>query len=164
MAKNTIRIDVLLSEFGKSMLEAQAQPNAVALEHPPDTEGLQTGVAISETEIDVKMIFEEDDSGVSIRPVSAGVAGIADLDPGVFSSIHARLVAVPDEEVRPPTRKPPDIRAEVFDRPDIQRLKNIFGDLMVETTYVSAAGRWLVDVKEPEGMVLRSIQISDIPE
>ncbi len=164
MAKNTIRIDVLLREFGKSMLEAQAQLNATALEHPPDTEGLQIGVAISETEIDVKMIFEEDDSGVNIRLVSAGAARIADLDPGAFSSIHARLVAVPDEEVRPPTRKPPDIRAEVLDRPDIQRLKNIFGALTIETTYVNATGRWLVDVKEPEGMTLRSIQISDVPE
>lgn len=162
MAEDTIRIDVLLHELGKSMLEAQGQINAEVLGIPPGPEGLRTSVTISETEIDVKMVFEEDSSGVNIRPVSAGAARLADLDPGVLSSIRARLIAVPDEEVRPPVRKRRDVLDEVVSRPDIDRLRNIFGELRFEATYVSPARRWIVDVKEPKGETLRSIQIPDV--
>lgn len=161
MAKDKIRIDALLSEFGKSMLEAQAQINAEVLERPVGLEGLQTGIAISETEIDLKMVFDEDSSGVNIRPVSAGETRLADLNPGVLSGLRARLVAVPNEETRPPTRKQSEVRDQVLSRPDITRLQDIFGELQVETTYVGAARRWIVDVKEPKGQTLRRIQIDD---
>lgn len=161
MAEDAIRVDALLGEIGRSMLEAQAKINTEALELPPGPEGLRTGVAISETEIDVKMVFEDDGSGVNIRPVAAGAARLADLDPGAFSSIRARLVAVPDEEARPPTRGPADVRREVLSRPDISRLRDIFGRLQVEATYVGATRRWIVDVKEPGGAILRSVQIPD---
>ncbi|MEQ8753009.1 MAG: hypothetical protein RID09_05735 [Coleofasciculus sp. G1-WW12-02] len=161
MANDKMRIDAFLSEFGKSMIQAQAQINAEVLEHPVGFEGLQTGIAISETEIDLKMVFDEDSSGVNIRPVSAGEARLADLNPGVLSGLRARLVAVPNEEIRPPVRKPSDIREQVLSRPDITRLQDVFGELQVEPTYVGAARRWIVDVKEPRGQTLRSIQISD---
>jgi len=161
MAEDTIRVDVLLRGLGRSMLEAQTQINTDALEQPPGPEGLRTGVAISETEIDVKMVFEDDGTGVNVRPVTAGAARLVDLDPGVLSGIRARLVAVPDEEARPPTRSPADVREEVLSRPDIARLQEIFGALQVETVYVGAVQRWVVDVKEPEGAILRSVQIPD---
>jgi hypothetical protein len=161
MADDTIRVDVLLRGLGRSMLEAQTQINTDALEQPPGPEGLRTGVAISETEIDVKMVFEDDGTGVNVRPVTAGAARLADLDPGVLSGIRARMVAVPDEEARPPTRSPANVREEVLSRPDIARLQDIFGELQVETTYVGAVQRWVVDVKEPGGAILRSIQIPD---
>ena len=161
MAEDTIRVDVLLGAIGSSILEAQNRINTDALERPPSPEGLRTGVAISETEIDVKMVFEDDGSGVNVRPVTAGATRLADLDPGVLSGIRARLVAVPDEEARPPARSPTDVRQEVLARPDIGRLQDVFGRLQVETTYVGAVRRWIVDVKEPGGAILRSVQISD---
>lgn len=161
MAEDTIRVDVLLRGVGQSMLEAQTQLNTAALEQPPGPEGLRTGVAISETEIDVKMVFEDDGSGVNVRPVTAGAARLSELDPGVLSGIRARLVAVADEEARPPSRSPADVRQEVLSSPDIIRLQEIFGELQVETTYVGAVQRWIVDVKEPGGAILRSVQITD---
>jgi hypothetical protein len=161
MTEDAIRVDVLLRGLGRSILEAQTQINGDMLEQPPGPEGLRTGVAIGETEIDVKMVFEDDGSGVNIRPVTAGAARLAELDPGVLSGIRARLVAVPDEEARPPTRSPADVREEVLSRPDISRLQDVFGQLQVETTYVGAAQRWIVDVKEPGGAILRSVQILD---
>lgn len=161
MAEDTIRVDVLLGEIGRSVLEAQTRINADALERPPGPEGLRTGVAIGETEIDVKIVFEDDGSGVNVRPVAAGAARLAELDPGVLSGIRARLVTVPEEEARPPARSTADVREEVLSRPDISRLQGIFGQLQVESTYVGAARRWIVDVKEPGGAILRSIQIQD---
>lgn len=161
MAEGAIGVDALLGKIGTSILDAQAQINANAQERTPGPEGLRTGVAISETEIEVKMVFEDDGSGANVRLMSAGAAQLADLDPGALSSIRARLVAVPDEEPRPPTRGSADVREEVFSRPDIDRLRGVFGRLQVETTYVGAAGRWIVDVKEPGGAILRSIQIPD---
>jgi len=161
MAEDTIRVDLLLRGLGQSMLEAQTQLNTAALEQPPGPEGLRTGVAISETEIDVKMVFEDDGSGVNVRPVTAGATRLAELDPRVLSGIRARLVAVADEEARPPTLSPADVREQVLSNPDITRLQDIFGGLQVETTYVGAVQRWIVDVKEPGGAILRSVQIPD---
>jgi hypothetical protein len=164
MADDAIRVDLLLQGIGQSMLAAQTQLNTDALAQPPGPEGLRTNVAISETEIDVKMVFEDDGSGVNIRPVAAGATQLAELDPGVLSGIRARLVAVADEEARPPTLSANDVREQVLARDDISRLQNIFGGLQVETTYVGSAQRWIVDVKEPGGAILRSIQISDAAE
>ncbi|MCH8338393.1 MAG: hypothetical protein IH858_06065 [Chloroflexi bacterium] len=153
MKVDTVRIDALLRELGKSMLEAQTQINRDVTDRRPGPEGLRIGVTISETEIDVKMVFEDDSSGGAIRLVSAGAARLADLDPGVLSSIRARLLAVPEEEVRPPVRKMADVVDEVFARRDVRRLRNIFGELLAETAYVSAAGRWIVDIKNYYCMV-----------
>ncbi len=162
MAQDGVPINVFLTEFGRSMVEAQAKLNADTLERPPGPDGMRTTIAISETEIDLKMLFEDDGSGVNIRPVSAGTARLADLNPGVLSGLRARLVAVPNEEVRPPTRKLSDVRDEVLSRPDIRRLREVFGELQVETAYISSARRWIVDVKEPTGQTLRSMQIPDL--
>ena len=71
MAEGAVRVDALLGEIGRSMLDAQAKINADALETPPGPEGLRTGVAISETEIEVKMVFEDGGSGANVRPVTA---------------------------------------------------------------------------------------------
>ena len=161
MAEGAVRVDALLGELGRSMLDAQAKINADALETPPGPEGLRTGVAISETEIEVKMVFEDGGSGANVRPVTAGASRLAELDPGVLSSVRARLVAVPEEEARPPSRPSEEVREEVLGRPDIGRLKEVFGRLQVETTYVGAGRRWIVDVKEPGGAILRSVQVPD---
>jgi hypothetical protein len=164
MAEDAIRVDLLLQGIGQSMLAAQTQLNTDALAQPPGPEGLRTNVAISETEIDVKMVFEDDGSGVNVRPVAAGATQLAELDPGVLSGIRARLVAVADEEARPPTLNANEVREQVLARDDMTRLQGIFGELQVETTYVGSAQRWIVDVKEPGGAILRSIQISDAAE
>lgn len=75
--------------------------------------------------------------------------------------MKAKILAVPDEEPTAPKRTPTQIRDEVLVRPDLQRLKGIFGELTVTARFVPGARRWLVDVTEPGGLTVRSVQVSD---
>lgn len=159
-----IRIENLLQDVGQSVLSAQAGLDRALLEQPAGSGAARTGVAIAETELEVKLLFEEDPrlkEGVSIRPVSASVSRTTDLDPAMLSTLRARIVAVPEEQPRPPRRKPSDIQAEIAKRPDVSRLSKIVGPLDVRTTYIAGAKRWLVDVVEPGGQTVRSFQVDD---
>jgi hypothetical protein len=88
-----------------------------AQENPAPLEGLRTAFAIGETELEVKLIFEETGGATDIRLVSAGKSRLPDLDPGVLSSLKAKILAVPDEEPTAPKRSPTQIRDEVLVRP-----------------------------------------------
>lgn len=152
----------LLSEFGQSVLRAQTQINAAALEQSAGLNNLQTGLAVSEIEVDLKMVIEDDgDGAVNILPISGDLDKLGSLNAGTLSSIRARFLTVPDEDVRPPARKPSEVKDEVLAKPDVARLKDIFGDLDLDVSYVSGKNRWLVDVKEPSGTTLRSLQLDD---
>lgn len=163
MAK--MNINSLLSEFGQSVLQAQRQINAAALEQSAGSNNLQTGLAVSEIEVDLKMVIDEDDNGeVNILPISGDLDKLSSVNTGALSSIRARFLTIPDEEVRPPARKPSEVKDEVLAKPDVSRLKDIFGDLDVDVSYVSTKNRWLVDVKDPVNKkTLRSLQLDDRP-
>ncbi len=156
-----MNVTTLLGEFGTAILDAQNTLISRAAERVAKSD-LRTLVSIGESEIEVKMLFEEASGATAVKPVSAGKSRLADLPSGAFSTLRARFVTVPDETPRPPVRKPSDIRDEVLGRPDLSRLRKIFGELEVRTTYVSAAERWIVDVAEPGGQILRSLQVPDV--
>lgn len=156
-----LRVEDLLGEVGSAIVTAQSRLLKSAQENPSPVAGVPSSFAISETEIEVKMVFEEDGGATAIRPVTAGSSRLQDLNPGVLSTLRAKILAVPDEEPARPKRTPSDIRDGILRRPDIGRLRKIFGELTVETRFVASAGRWLADVVEPGGKTLRSFQIAD---
>jgi hypothetical protein len=153
-----IKVEDLLSQFGQAIHSAQLRLNLQSQEKPPGAAGLPTTLSISETDLEVKMLFEEKQGGAVVHPVSRANA---DTPAAAFSTLRAKIVAVADEDVRLPQRTPSDIRDEVVKRPDIARLARIFGDLQVTATFVPDASRWVVDVAEPSGAVLRSVQVDD---
>lgn len=153
-----IKVEDLLGEFGQAIHSAQLRLNRQNQERPSGAAGLPTTLSISETDLEVKMLFEEKQGGAVVRPVSRADAG---SPAAAFSTLRAKIVAVADEDVPLPRRTPSDIRDEVVKRPDIARLAKIFGELDVKTTFVPGAARWVVDVAEPSGAVLRSIQVDD---
>jgi len=153
-----IKVEDLLGAVGQAIHSAQLRLNRQSQEQPSGSTGLPTTLSISETDLEVKMLFEESADGPVVRPASRANA---DTHAAAFSTLRAKIVAVADEDVRQPQRTPSDVRAEVVNRPDIARLAKIFGNLQVTATFVPNAARWLVDVTEPSGAVLRSIQLED---
>jgi hypothetical protein len=162
MATTAVRIEDLLRGFGQAMIDAQAQLDASAKARPVGPEGLRTGVAISESEIDLKATVATDDKGVArLRPLAAEDELSRTLNPGLVSGVRARFVVVPEEGPPRPQRAAPDIRAEVLGLADIERLRAIFGRLEVKPSYHADGRRWIVDVYEPGGQLLRSLQVAD---
>lgn len=53
------RVEDLLAEFGKAIVSAQNTILKTAQENPAPLEGLRTAFSIGETELEVKLIFEE---------------------------------------------------------------------------------------------------------
>ncbi len=153
-----IKVEDLLGEIGQAIHSAQLRLNRQSQEQPPGATGLPTTLSISETDLEVKMLFEEKQGGAVVRPVSRANA---DTPAAAFSTLRAKIVAVAEEDVRQPQRTPSDVREEIIKRPDIARLAKIFGNVQVTATFVPDAARWLVDVTEPSGAVLRSIQLED---
>lgn len=160
MAGN-VRVEELLGEFGRAIVSAQNQILRAALEKPSPLEGIRTVFSITETELEVKLVFEEDAGATVIRPVTASMSRSQGLEAGVLSTLKAKILVVPDESPKAPNRKPSEIEKEVRQRADLQRLQRVFGSLEVKTEFVPSANRWIVDVVEPGGLTVRSLQIAD---
>jgi len=161
---DSIRVQNLLSEVGKAVIQAQSEIRKQQLETPAPAGGMRTAVSISEAEIEVKMLFAGDGAAATIQPVSAGQSRLNELNPGILSTLRARVVAVPDEEVKPPLRKPSEIADSIRKRADITRLAKIIGDVEVEPQFIPSANKWLVDVRDSSGKVVRSLQVPDEAE
>ena len=154
-------VEELLGEFGRAIVTAQNRILKTALENPSPAEGLRTAFSISETEIEVKLAFEEQGGTMAIRPVTASQSRAQAVNADALSTLKVKILAVPDESPKSPKKKPSDIVKEVLKRPDLQRLQKVFGGLDVQADFVPSAGRWIVDVLEPGGLTVRSLQIAD---
>lgn len=156
------KVEDVLAGFGQAIVTAQNRILKAAQEAPVPLDGLQTTFSISETELELKMIFDEQGGVTGIKPVSTGSSRLQDLDPGVLSTLKAKILIMPDDAApAAPKTNPGKIRGDVLKRPDIQRLAGVFGDLTVTANFVPSAQRWIVDVVEPGGLLLRSMQIDD---
>jgi len=155
------KVEDVLGGFGQAIVAAQSRILKAAQENPSPLDGLRTAFSISETEIELKLIFDEQGGVTAIRPVSAGSSRLQDLDPGVLSTLRAKILVVPDDEPATPKTNPRKIIDDVLKRPDLRRLAAVFGELTVNASFVPSAWRWLVDVVEPGGLKLRSLQIDD---
>ena len=155
-----IGIEDLLAGFGRAIVEAQSRILKASIENPTVVEGARTAFAISETELEVKVVFD-DASGGALRPLTMTSSRLNNLNPGALSTLRAKILAVPDEEPRRPQKSIPEVVKGIRERADLQRLEAILGPLEVKADYVPASGRWLVDVIEPGGLTLRSLQLPD---
>jgi hypothetical protein len=155
------KVEDVLVGFGEAIVAAQSRILKSAKEAPSQLDGLQTSFSISETEVELKLVFDEQGGVTAIRPVSSGASRMQDINPGVLSTLKAKILVVPDEVQAATNKTPGKIRDDVLKRPDIRRLAGIFGDLAVTTSFVPSARRWIVDVVEPGGLMLRSLQIDD---
>ncbi len=155
------KVEDVLVGFGQAIVAAQSRILKAAQETPSPLDGLHTAFSISETEVELKLIFEEQGGVTGIKPVSAGASRMQQIDPGVLSTLKAKILVVPDDAPAAPKKNPGRISDEVLKRPDIQRLAAVFGDLTATANFVPSARRWIVDVVEPGGLMLRSLQIDD---
>jgi len=155
------KVEDVLVGFGEAIVAAQNRILKTAQQNPSPLDDLRTAFSISETELELKLIFDEQGGATGIKPVSAGASRLQDLNPGVLSTLKAKILVVPDDSPAAPKTNPGKIRGDVLKRPDIQRLATAFGDLTVTASFVPSARRWIVDVVEPGGLTLRSLQIDD---
>src|SRR4051794_40104041 len=116
------KVEDVLGGFGQAIVAAQNQILKAAQDNPSPLVGLRTAFSISETEIELKLIFDEQGGGTAIKPVSAGSSRLQDLDPGVLSTLRAKILVVPDDEPVVPKTNPRKISDDVLKRPDIRRL------------------------------------------
>lgn len=155
------KVEDVLVGFGEAIVAAQGRILKTAQENPSPLDGSRTAFSIIETELELKLIFDEQGGTTGIKPVSAGASRLQDINPGVLSTLKAKIFVVPDDSPATPKSNPGKIKGDVLNRPDIKRLAAGFGDLTVTTNFVPSAQRWIVDVVEPGGLTLRSLQIDD---
>jgi hypothetical protein len=116
-------------------------------------------VAISEAQLEVKVIVDRREEGLDIQPVGTEVLAKGKVDPGLVSTVTLRFVPVATAEA-PARRAGSDVIDEVRKRPDVQRVAKIVGDLRFEAQFV-AGRRWLVVARDAEGRVVREAVVDD---
>src|SRR5882672_5801662 len=100
------KVEDVLVGFGQAIVAAQGRILKTAQENPSPLDGLSTAFSISETELELKLIFDEQGGATAIKPVSAGASRLQDLNPGVLSTLRAKLLVVPGEEAAAPKSTP----------------------------------------------------------
>lgn len=136
---------------GRSLGEAQG-----ALAGGTD---VPTTVAISEAQLEVKVIVDRREQGLDIQPVGSDVLAKGALDPGLVSTVTLRFVPVAAAEA-PASRTGSEVIDEVRKRPDVQRVEKIVGELRYEAQFVPGR-RWVVVARDAEGRTVRETVVAD---
>ena len=136
---------------GRSLGEAQG-----ALAGGTD---VPTTVAISEAQLEVKVIVDRREAGLDIQPVGSDVLAKGKVDPGLVSTVTLRFVPVAAAEA-PAAKSGSQVIDEVRKRPDVQRVEKIVGELRYEAQFVPGR-RWVVVARDAEGRVVREAVVSD---
>jgi hypothetical protein len=118
-----------------------------------------TTVAISEAQLEVKVVVDKRDDGLDLQPVGSEVLAKGKIDPGLVSTVTLRFVPVTTTEA-PAGRSGAEVIDEVRKRPDVQRVAKIVGELQFEAQFV-AGRRWLVVARDAEGRVVREAVVDD---
>lgn len=157
VASRPITMESLFAGAGESVLNAQTRIEAARMDQAAGPDGTRIGVLLSEVDLDVKFVAENSSDGLALRPVGSGDR----IAENMVSNVRARLVVAPEEEDQPPQRSASDVKDEILKRPDVLRLKGIFGDVQVRPKYLGGMGKWNVEVREPGGNLLRDLQVAD---
>jgi hypothetical protein len=119
-----------------------------------------TAMAISQAELEVKVIVDKRDDGLDIQPVGSEVLAKGAVDPGLVSTVKLSFVPVAAAEA-PARRAGSDVIDEVRKRPDVQRVAKIVGELHFEAQYISEQQRWVVVARDVEGRTVREVVVAD---
>jgi hypothetical protein len=136
---------------GRSLGEAQG-----ALAGETD---VPTTVAISEAQLEVKVVVDKRDDGLDLQPVGTEVLAKGKIDPGLVSTVTLRFVPVATTEA-PAIRSGAEVIDEVRKRPDVQRVAKIVGELDFEAQFVPGR-RWLVVARDADGRIVREAVVDD---
>lgn len=144
-----------LEAAGQSMAEAQGALTGSVISDRPI-------LAISEAELDVKAALFEREGGLAISMLSATDIQRGGIDPALLSHVRVRFVAVAgDQLASAPARSKEEVIGETRKDESVKRLESILGSLHYDAEFVPNQGRWLVNVSDPEGRVVRSVVLAD---
>jgi hypothetical protein len=158
LASSETELAGFLEAAGRSFADAQGG----LVGGGPGTPG---AVAIAEAELEVKATLESAGAGsLSLRPVSGKDAREAGIEPGLLSTLRIRYVALPEEASSAgelPKRTPERVIAEVGRREDVVALDKILGGLELDATFLPVAASWLVQARDPQQRVVRTVLVPD---
>ena len=147
-----------LEAAGRSLADAQGALTGEVLVQRP-------ALAISDAELDVKAALGTNPDGtVSLQTLSATDLRRGGIDPALLSSVRVRYVAVAGDLAvagAGPTRTPDEVIDTVRGRPDLERLREILGDVRLEAEFVPESRRWLVTARDPDGRLVRELVLPD---
>jgi hypothetical protein len=147
-----------LEAAGRSLADAQGTLGG-------DVADIPAAIAISEAELEVKAAIGRRDGAVVLQPVTIEDARQGAIPVGVLSTVRIRYVAVAEDTLAAPSRRPTrtaeEVVREVRARDDVARLDKILGGLVYDPVFVPETQRWLVTAKDPEDRVVRQVVVAD---
>lgn len=145
-------LKAFLEAAGRSLADAQGALG-----------GLKTELVLANAELEAKVALKAGAGGtLTVQPISAGDLRLAQFNAAGVSTLRVNFVATAGETLSaPPTRQPGDIIDDVRKRPDVAILEGILGPLVINTTYVADAQRWLVTARDASGRLVRETIVPD---
>lgn len=147
-----------LEAAGRSFAEAQAALAGRA--------GLDTTLAISEAELEIKAALQSTDKGLRLQTISTADIRQGGVQPAALSTLKVRFVALGEPATvtaDKPARGRQDVAKEVDRRPELAGIKQIFSRLDIDPVFIPEGRRWLVTVRDPDGRTLRELVVPDDP-
>lgn len=159
MAGDPAELQAFLEAAGKSLADAQGSLSGATPDVP-------SAMAISDAELEVKATIEQAAGGaIAFKPASAADVVSGKLTAAALSTVRIRYVAVVDDALsspsRRPTRAPADVIGVVKARDDIAALDKILGSLEYEAVFVAPTTSWMVTVTDPAGRRVRDVVVKD---
>ncbi|MBD1400882.1 hypothetical protein [Pelovirga terrestris] len=156
MSKQEIGLENLLEATGRSFEAAQHDLGLPV--------GMQTRMMFEDAELEIKVqgVGVDGRGRLNMSPVSlAGLAG-NELMAGALSTIRVHYVAArPDVPPAASSRTREEILAEVAERKDIRKLREILGDMTYQVTFQPEVKAWTVRVADNKDRTVRILAIND---
>ncbi|MGJ3241064.1 MAG: hypothetical protein ACFE0Q_20305 [Anaerolineae bacterium] len=157
--KNETDLQAFLEMAGRSLSNAQSQLGTNTT--------LKTDFVLANAELEARVGLQtRDDGGFSVQPISSADMVKSNINSAAISTVRINFIATgaetsPGETPNAPKRTKEDVADEILARPDVARMAEIVGPLIVRTSFEPNYQRWIVVAEDNKGRVIREALISD---
>lgn len=144
-----------------------------------------TGMTLASADLEIKAAVHSQNGQLSIATLSSADVLQSDVNPDLLSTVRLSFVATAvdrgglpgvvqagaEEKPAPPEGEPEigtgtvltegEVHSRALAREDVQQLQQILGTLEVHSAFVPAFRRWLVQVRDWRGQVVRELVLPD---
>lgn len=156
---NETDLQAFLEMAGRSLSNAQSQLGTGT--------NLKTDFVLANAELEAKVGLQaRADGSFSVQPISSADMVKSNINSAAISTVRINFIATgaetnPNESSTAPKRTKEDVANEILARPDVARMAEIIGPLVVKSSYEPNNQRWIVVAEDEKGRIIREALIAD---
>ncbi|MGB7337903.1 MAG: hypothetical protein WBC91_03345 [Phototrophicaceae bacterium] len=156
---NETDLQAFLEMAGRSLSDAQSQLGTGT--------NLKTDFVLANAELEARVgLTARTDGTFAIQPISSADMVKSNINSAAISTVRINFIATgaetnPNEPSSTPKRTKEDVANQIMARPDVARMSEILGPLVIKSNFEPNNQRWVVVAEDQKGRIIREALILD---